>query len=139
MSDDQGQSPADHLYSEGMKYDLAQDKSPAAASLARANFQRSAAMGHRGARRALAHLVYEGRGGPADREQALLLLWSAFRSGDYDALEELGDLLTSYSEELQNPQGAKRAAAIAAEIEGVGRSLRQISTYMYNLTQVQQQ
>lgn len=69
MANEDDQRPADYLYSEGMKYGLEQDASPAAASLARANFQQAAAMGHAGAVRALAHLIYEGRGGPQDKER----------------------------------------------------------------------
>ena len=139
MAEESIEELANRLYAEGMKYDLKQDKSPAAATLARANFQRAAAMGHSKSVRALAHLVYEGRGGPQDQEQGLLLLWSAFKRGDHDALEELGDLLTSYSEALQNAQESKRSAAIAVEIDELNRTLEKVSAFMYELARKQSQ
>lgn len=139
MSDDSTEDPADHLYAEGKKYDWNQDKSPAAASLARANFQQAAAMGHRGAVRALAHLVYEGRGGPEDKEQALLLLWSAFNRGDFEALEELGDLLASYAEQLERPHESKAATAIAETLEQLGLGVSKTSSFMHQLARTRSQ
>ena len=139
MSDEPNQDPADYLYAEGKKYDWNQDKSPAAASLARANFQQAASMGHRGAVRALAHLIYEGRGGPQDKEQALLLLWSAFNRGDFDALEELADLLASYAEQLQSPREAKAGATVAETLESLHVSLSRASSYMHQLARVRSQ
>ena len=133
------EDPSSHLFAEGKKYDWQQDKSPAAASLARANFQQAAAMGHRGAVRALAHLIYEGRGGPQDKEQALLLLWSAFSRGDHDALEELGDPLASYSEQLQSLPESKAATAIAQTLEQLDRSLSEVSSYMHDLAKARSQ
>lgn len=139
MSDDSNPNPAEYLYSEGKKYDWEQDKSPAAASLARANFQQAASMGHRGAVRALAHLIYEGRGGPQDKEQALLLLWSAFNRGDFDALEELADLLASYAEQFQSPPEAKAAAEIAETLENLDRAVSKVSSYMHQLARARSQ
>jgi TPR repeat protein len=133
MSNDNQQNPADYLFSEGMKYDLKQDKSPAAASLARANFQQAATMGHTRAVRALAHLIYEGRGGPQDMEKGLLLLWSAFRRGDHDALEELGDLLASYSEQVLEPSNKGRVAGIAETIDELNHGLERVSGLMHEI------
>jgi TPR repeat protein len=133
MPDDDNQSAADYLYAEGKKYDWKQDKSPSAATLAFANFQQAAEMGHTGAVRALAHLTYEGRGGPQDRKKGLLLLWSAFRRGDHEALEELGDLLASYAEQVHEPQEAERTAGIAETIEALNTGLGRIESFMYEL------
>jgi TPR repeat protein len=135
MTSEHDQGPADYLFSEGMRYDLRQDTSLAAASLARANFQQAAAMGHSGAVRALAHLIFEGRGGPQDKEKGLLLLWSAFRRGDYDALEELGDLLASYSEQMPNPLDAKRTALVAETIAELRLGLDRVSSFMREIAQ----
>ena len=85
MTENTSENPADILYAEGMKYDLRQDKSLAAATLARASFQQAASMGHTKAIRALAHMVFEGNGGGKDREQAILMLWSAFLRGDHES------------------------------------------------------
>jgi len=135
MSGERANDPAEHLFAEGKKYDWKQDKSPAAASLARANFQQAALMEHRGAMRALAHMIYDGRGGPQDKKQALLLLWSAFRCGDQEALEELGDLLASYAEQLTIPSEAKQAAAISETIGQLDAALSKVLGYMGRLVQ----
>jgi TPR repeat protein len=126
-------SPADLLYAEGMKYDFKQDQSPAAATLARASFQQAATMGHGKALRALAHLTYEGRGGPQDHEQALLLLWSAFNRGDHEALEELGDMLGTYAEAATDPSRTREATFASENIEELNRLLGQVSSYMQEL------
>jgi TPR repeat protein len=126
-------SPAEYLFSEGKKYDWNQDQSPVAAALARANFEQAAAMGHKGAVRAFAHLLYEGRGGPKNPEQALLLLWSAFKRGDEDSLEELADLLASYAEQHKDPHSAKSASKISATIENLTHELTVVSDYMHHL------
>lgn len=117
MNDKTSADPADLLYEEGMKFDLKQDKSPAAATLARATFQQAASMGHTGAIRALAHMTYEGNGGAQDKERALLLLWSAFSRGDNEALEELSDMVASYSEDQKNPLAGKDVLVLAKDIE----------------------
>ena len=133
MTEESIEELANRLYAEGMKYDLKQDKSFAAASIARANFEEAAALGHRAAARALAHMVYEGRGGPQHRERALLRLWSAFKHGDQDALEELGDLLASYGEQLETPAESKAAAAVSELIGNLDAALSKVSSYMHQL------
>ena len=133
MSESEPESPAEYLFAQGKMYDWKQDKSPAAASLARANFQQAAAMGHTGAARALAHLLYEGRGGPQDREQALLLLWSMFKRGDSESLEELADLLASYAKSLGEPSEARRASKMAEHLEQLNLSLAQATDFMRGL------
>ena len=125
--------PAENLYKEGNSYDWKQDQSPAAATLARANFQQAAAMGHKGAVRALAHLIYEGRGGVQDKEQALMLLWSAFTRGDQAALEELADLLASYAESGASGPHAKRAAKLSETLEALRAGLNEAETFMQQL------
>lgn len=133
MPNDDDQSPAEYFYSEGMKYDLRQDEWPEAAALARAAFERAADMGHLKAARALAHYYYAGRGGPQDRERGLWNLWAAFNRGDQEALEELGDLLGSYSAEVQKPDEAQRAARVADMIGDLNSGLEVVSTFMREL------
>lgn len=133
MSEPDDEDPAENLYKEGNKYDWKQDQSPAAATLARANFQQAATMGHKGAVRALAHLIYEGRGGAQDKEQALMLLWSAFTRGDQTALEELADLLASYAESGSTGVQAKRAAKLSETLEALCAGLNETESFMHQL------
>lgn len=133
MSDHDPIDPAERLFREGKKFDWKQDQSPAAAVLARANFQQAAEMGHKAAARALAHMVYEGRGGAADKEQGLLLLWSAFRRGDYQALEEFSDLLASFGEDNKPSQQTIRAAHLAPNLEAMVETLGKVDQFMYEL------
>lgn len=133
MNDPEHIDPAERLFAEGKKFDWKQDKSPAAATLARANFQQAAEMGHKAAARALAHLVYEGRGGSADKVQGLLLLWSAFRRGDYAALEEFSDLLASFGDETAAGQDAVRASQLAQSLESLVGTLGKADQFMHEL------
>ena len=132
-NDEQHTDPAELLYSEGKKFDWKQDKSPAAATLARANFQQAASMGHKGDMRALAHMVYEGRGGERDQGKGLLLLWSAYRRGDHDALEEFTDLLATYGEESTSPEHRRTAAKVAAALEQAAGALSEAASLMHRL------
>lgn len=134
-SEDEFTDPAERLYAEGKKFDWKQDKSPAAATLARANFQQAAAMGHQPAVRALAHMVYEGRGGEKDESKGLLLLWSAYRRGDTEALEEFADLLATYGEEAKIPEHRRVAAQVAAALEDVNVALSSASNFMHRLVE----
>jgi len=133
MSDSEHTDPAERLFAEGKKFDWKQDQSPAAATLARANFQQAAEMGHKAAARALAHMVYEGRGGSADKVQGLLILWSAFRRGDYAALEEFSDLLTSFGEDTTVGQQAIRAAHLSQPLETAVSALDKVNQFMHEL------
>jgi TPR repeat protein len=130
--DDESDDPAERLYAEGERFDWKQGESPAAATLARVNFQRAAEMGHKGAVRALAHMIYEGHGGSRDREHGLLLLWSAFKRGDSDALEELSDLLATYGEEDPGPF-ASTASSLASRLEEVELVLSEASDFMLEM------
>lgn len=133
MSDQEPIDPSERLFSEGKKFDWKQNKSPAAAVLARANFQQAAEMGHKAAARALAHMVYEGRGGAADKMLGLLLLWSAFRRGDYQALEEFSELLASFGEDNTPSQQTIRAARLAPELEAMVETLGKVDQFMHEL------
>jgi urease gamma subunit len=133
MTDKVLENPADMFYAEGKKYDWRQDQSPAAATLARAAFQRAAAMNHTGAIRALAHMIFDGRGGGQDREHALLLLWSAFLLRDNDALEELEDMLESYAETSEAPSTERAASEAAHHVEELGKQLSRVGTFMHAL------
>lgn len=132
MTSNSTPTPAEALYTEGMEYDWRQDKSPAAATLARAAFQQSATMGHTGALRSLAHMIFDGRGGGQDQKQALLLLWSAFRRGDRDALEELSDMLGSYAE-VTSPSKHKQAEQMAQKVGEVAALVSFIESFMHEL------
>jgi TPR repeat protein len=133
MTDKTDDSPADMLFAEGMKYDWRQTQSLGAATLARAAFQQAATMGNTKAIRALAHMIFEGSGGGRDREQALLLLWSSFLKGDHNALEELVDLLESYTESIENPSNRKETLATAQCIEELDMRLQQVGVFMREL------
>lgn len=134
MTDDgDSADPAERVFAEGKRFDWKQDKSPAAATLARANFQQAASMGHKAARRALAHMIYEGRGGERDRTKGLLLLWSASRQGDEDALGEFIDLLGSYGEEAESPEHRSRASSLASALEEANETFGKTANFMYVL------
>lgn len=127
---------ADMLFSEGKQYNWRQGESPAAATLARAAFQRAAAMGHAGAIRALAHMTFDGHGGGQDREQALLMLSSAcFAQADRSVLEELVDMLGSYAETAEDTYISKTAAETAAHVEELSNRLGRVQAYMQALAQ----
>ena len=132
MSDKPAKNPADLLFREGMNYDYKRDQSPAT-TLARANFQQTATMGHVKALRALAHLIYEGRGGLQDREQEMLKLWSAFNKSDHEALGELADMLETNAEEVIDPSRKRAATSISGNIEELNRLLGPISNHMHEL------
>ena len=125
--------PAERIYRDGMKFDLKQNESPSAAALARANFQQAASMGHRAAVRALAHMVYDGRGGERDQTKGLLLLWSAYRRGDEDAFEEFTDLLATYGEEATSEQHQRSASRLAKALEDTRNALARTGDFMYML------
>lgn len=133
MDDETSGNLADLLYAEGMKYDWRQSQSPASATLARANFQQAATMGHTKAIRALAHMTYEGSGGGRDKEQALLLLWFAFLRGDHDSLEELADMLGSYAEATADPETSNDAAKVAHQVEELSDRINRVRNFMHEL------
>jgi TPR repeat protein len=133
MTENTSENPADILYAEGMKYDLRQDKSLAAATLARASFQQAASMGHTKAIRALAHMVFEGNGGGKDREQAILMLWSAFLRGDHESLEELVDVLESYAEAKDAPFKSKDISDAARQVEDTIDRLARVKYFIHEL------
>ena len=130
MADKTQETPADMFYLEGMKYDWRQAQSPAAATLARANFHHAATMGHTKAIRALAHMIFDGSGGAQDREHALLLLWSTFLRGDNEALEEIVDMLETYAETTEEPATGKDATVAARRVEELNERLEQVGNFM---------
>ncbi len=133
MTDTANDSLAENLFSEGIQYDWSQSQSPAAATLARADFQTAATMGHTKSKRALAHMIFDGRGGGQDKERALLLLWQAFIQRDNSALEELADMLESYTESIENPSIRKAASETVQHIEELDRRLKQVGAFMHEL------
>lgn len=133
INDKASEKHADLFYKEGMKYDWRQNESPSSATIARANFQQATAMGHTKAIRALAHLIFEGRGGSQDKDQALLLLWTAFLRGDHDSLEELADMLGSYANTETNPVVSENASKAANQIEVVIDQLNRVKFFIQTL------
>ena len=131
--EDKTTDPAERMFAEGKKFDWQQDKSPAAATLARANFHQAASMGHKAAVRALAHMFYDGRGGEKNQAKALLLLWSAYQRGDENAIEEFTDLLASYGEEAESNEHRRTAKLLAASLELARRALSDTDSFMHRL------
>lgn len=125
------------FYREGMKYDLNQDRSPSAATSARAAFQQASMLGHLKATRALAHLIYEGRGGAMDQEHALMLLWSCFLKGDHGSLQELEDMLESYAEQNPPPSSARTASFAAQNVKKMIPAVEYVHGFMLSLQHAQ--
>jgi hypothetical protein len=90
-------------------------------------------MGHKAAARALAHMVYDGRGGLPDKVLGLLILWSAFRRGDHAALEEFSDLLISFGEDTAIDQQTMRAAYLSQSLEVAVDTLDRVNEFMGEL------
>ena len=130
---DDDEDPAEALFREGKKYDWRQDRSPAAAILARANFEQAASLGHTRAIRALGHMVYDGRGGSQDKEYGILVLWSAFRLGDQGALEEVADMVDAYSETMPPTAMNDTALDTANSLREVREQLTQVEAFMSSL------
>lgn len=133
MTDDEDEDLAGRLFNEGKKYDWRQDKSPAAATLARANFEQSAALGHTGAIRALGHMVYDGRGGDHDKEYGILMLWSAFQLGDQGALEEVEDMLEMYAETISPSAFNDDVVDAVNDLRQLRGRLTRLETFMRSL------
>ena len=133
MTSEKSKTPAEILYSEGMKYDLNQDKSLAAATVARVAFQQAALMGHTPSIRALAHMVFDGRGGAPDKESALLWLWSVFNQGDHEALEELEDMMESYVETIKEDCKKNKAEHAASQVAQLHNQIQLIGSFMHEL------
>ncbi len=134
MIDEDDEDPSEALFNEGKKYDWRQDKSPAAATLARANFEQAASLGHTGAIRALGHMIYDGRGGDQDNEYGILVLWSAFRLGDQGALEEVEDMLEVYAESIPPSALNDDAVDTANSLREIRERLVQVEAFMRSLT-----
>ena len=122
---------AENLYTEGKKHNWRQSKAPEAASLARACFERAAAMGHSRAIRDLAHMVYEGNGGERREERAFCLLWFA-AVRDLEALGELADMLESFGEKSEQSAQA-RLTDLANEINQLRERLSRVGETIEDL------
>lgn len=122
-------SIASELFEEGMKYNYAQSKSPAATTLARAAFNQAAALGHNEASKALANMEFYGEGGDKNKERAILRLWSVFTNGDAGALEDLADMLSSYAEGLESQEKRKTIQA-SEDIENLGKLMIRIIPFI---------
>lgn len=133
MSDTLGNELANRLYAEGMQYNWRGDESLANATLSRAAFERSAALGHTKAQRELAEMMFLGSGGPKDMERALWLKWSAYRKNDEEALEELVALLESYAEFGVDSDSQRRAGNAARKVEEARGHLRYVGDFLHAL------
>ena len=130
MIDDEDEDPSEILFNEGKKYDWRRDKSPAAATLARANFEQAASLGHIGAIRALAHMIFDGRGGSHDKEYGILIMWSAFQTGDKAAIGEVENMLEAYADVNPPPFSSAAARTTAHNLRELRHRLGQVDEYM---------
>ena len=135
MKDDsEKKSPAEALYKEGMSQNL--QSGSASKTLARANFERAASLGHMKALRALSEMTYVGSGGEKNPELALHYKWNAFLRDQQalEALEELASLIGSYAEELKGDRKASERANKAAEhAEQAYEHLEYVSEFLSGL------
>lgn len=133
MIDSNQASFAEELYVQGMQYNWRQGKSQANAALARALFERAAAMEHHKSIRALSEMLFVGAGGSKDQEHALWLKWAACLRGDSDALDELSVLLGSYAESITDPGDKQRAENAARKAEEADERLKYLGSYLHDL------
>ena len=134
IEEDEGEhDTAEALFNEGKKYDWRQDRSPVAATLARANFEQAASLGHTRAIRALGHMVYDGRGGSQDKEYGILVLWSAFRLGDQGALEEVEDMLETYAKTHSSPSVGTEVVNAASYLREIRHRLGHVEKFMHSM------
>jgi TPR repeat protein len=133
MTDKTSANSAEEMYEEGMRYNWRQDQSLANSSLARALLERAARMNHTKAIRELAEMIFAGSGGPQNHTQALWLKWQAFVRGDYEALEELSDLLESYADIVTDSDSKLRARDAAKRVEEAYERLSGVGSYLAGL------
>lgn len=133
MADRNDPSLAEKLYAEGMAYDWRGEQSPASTAIARAAFEQAASVGHVKALRELSEMMFQGSGGPQERERALWLKWAAFVRGDQEALEELSDMLGSFAEAASDDEGRKRAERASEKAEEAHQHLRWLGSYLHEL------
>ncbi|MEE8044301.1 MAG: hypothetical protein V3T32_04125 [Thermodesulfobacteriota bacterium] len=127
---------AEEIFEEGKKYNLRQSTSPSSATTARVFFQQAVTMGHTGAMRDLAHMCFDGRGGTKDKEEAIWLLWAAFHRGDYDSLDELTDILESYSEEPDSKLAAADALKASKNAATIKQNIDSLMSFIHQVAQV---
>ena len=78
-------------------------------------------------------MVYDGRGGDQDKEYGILILWSAFRLGNQRALEEIADMLDTYSETMPPSALNDDAVHTANNLREVRERLTQVDAFMSSL------
>ncbi len=127
---------ADRLFEEGKNYNQRQNTSLSSATTARVCFQQAVTMGHTGAMRALAHMCFDGSGGTKDKEEAIWLLWAAFYRGDYDSLDELTDILESYSEEPDSKLAATDALQASQNAAAIKQNIDSLMSFIHQVAQV---
>jgi hypothetical protein len=128
--------PGQSLYEEALQYNWRASESSSNAAIARAAFERAAALHHRKALRELAEMMFAGAGGPREPERALALKWAACNLGDRDALEELSALLGSYAEELLRRKDSERAVLAATKAEEAHALVEWLSSYINEVSRL---
>jgi TPR repeat protein len=134
MSTQEDDELSQSLYEEAMQYNWRGPESLANAPIARAKFERAAALKYRKALRELAEMMFVGAGCPREPERALGLKWGACALGDYEALEELSALLGSYAEDSENNKDAHRASLAAEKAEEAHKLLEWLSGYIHDVS-----
>ena len=133
MTDSKQEKTAEMFYYEGMSFNWRHPQSPDAITHARAALHEAANRGHAGALRELSDMYCYPEGGAQDQELALILMWSAFRKGDHEALEALGDMLETYGETSVDKELAKDAIAAARRVEEINKQLENVHTFIQGL------
>ena len=121
------------FYQTGKEYDLSQDSSPAAATLARAAFLQGANVGHTESIRALAHMTYYGSGGEKNAPKAFQLLWVAFLAKDREALPELVDMLEDFSDSSVNPSIKSEFQNAASDAQEILKRMDRLNQFLRSL------
>jgi hypothetical protein len=125
---------AERLYQEAKQYNW-RDK-PGDAALARPLFASAAHLGHVQAKCDLAGMMFVGQGGPKEQAKAMAMTWQTFASNGVGPLEELGELLHSYTDALVDPAEKQRALNAAEKADQAFDLLRYVSAYVTELARL---
>jgi hypothetical protein len=127
---------AQRLLAKGKEHNWRQGESLAQAAIARAAFERAAALGLTEAERAFADMLFYGAGGAKEPERALYLCLHAFRNGERESLDDTADMLDTYAETATDglkqrveraADQAREASRLLAAVESLVEELRRTS------------
>jgi len=138
MTGDKDSNLAQELYEQGMGYDWRAPESASNTAIARAAFERAAALKHKKALREFSEMMFVGAGGSTEPEKALRFKFAAFALGDLEALEELSALLGSYAENLVRDGDKKRAELAAEKAERAHELLQSLRSYIEDVSEFSQ-